>query len=91
MAEVVALKVENQYQKQKRACRKGYIQPGRSMTIQEGLESIHNEVVIEQSQNNTKNLDPESLNEQRRNACIKAARKCNKCGSFEHNARTCTL
>ena len=89
--EVAALRAENQHQKQKRARRKGYIQQGGSLTIQEGEESIQNSLVTEQLQDNTENIDPALLTEQPRKVRIKAPSRCSRCGSFEHNSRTCSL
>lgn len=91
LAEVAALRAENNHQKQKRARRKGYIQRGGSMTVQQGQESIQNEVVAEQLQNNAENIDSALLIEQPKRARTKAPSRCSRCGSFEHNCRTCTL
>jgi hypothetical protein len=91
IAEVAALRAENQHQKLKRACRKGTIQKGGSITIQDGQESIQNKVVAKQSQINAENIDPVLLNEEPRTARVKAPSRCSRCGSFEHTARTCSL
>ena len=91
IAEVAALRAENQHQKLKRACRKGTIQKGGSITVQDGQESIQNKVVAKQSQINAENIDPALLNEEPRTARMKAPSRCSRCGSFEHTARTCSL
>jgi hypothetical protein len=91
MAEVAALRAENQHQKQKRARQKGYIRQEGSITIQDGQESVRRRMVEEWPTDNTENIDPVLLNEQPRTVCRKAPSKCSRCGSFEHNARTCSL
>ena len=91
IAEVAALRAENQHQKLKRACRKGTIQKGGSITVQDGQESIQNKVVAKQLQINAENIDPALLNEEPRTARMKAPSRCSRCGSFEHTARTCSL
>jgi len=40
MTDAAALRAENQHQKQKRVRKKGSIQKGASMTIQDGQESV---------------------------------------------------
>jgi hypothetical protein len=91
IAKVVALRAENQHQKLKRVCRKGTIQKGGSITIQDGQESIQNKVVAKQSQINAKNIDLVLLNEEPRTARVKALSRCSRCGSFKHTTRTCSL
>ena len=91
MAKVASLRAKNQHQKLKRACRKGTIQKGGSITVQDGQESIQNKVVAKQSQINAENIDPALLNEELRTARMKALSKCSRCGSFEYTARTCSL
>jgi hypothetical protein len=91
MAEVATLRAENQHQKQKRACRNGYIRQEGSMTVQDGQESVQKRMVEERQTDNTENIDPVLLTEQLRSARKKAPSKCSRCGSFEHNARTCSL
>jgi hypothetical protein len=49
MAEVAALRAENQHQKQKRARRKGIIQKGGSLSIYDGQESMQEPVVVDPS------------------------------------------
>lgn len=89
MAEVAALRAENKHQKQKRARQKGYIREGGSITVQDGQESVQKRVVREQPKDNAENIDPALLTEQLRSGRVKAPGRCSKCGSFEHNARTC--
>jgi hypothetical protein len=48
-------------------------------------------MVEEQPTDNTENIDPVLLNEQLRTVRKKVPGKCSRCGSFEHNARTCSL
>jgi hypothetical protein len=48
-AEVAALRAENQYQKQKRARRIGFIQKCGSLSIQDGQESMQEGVIINPS------------------------------------------
>jgi hypothetical protein len=91
MAEVATLRAENQHQKQKRARRNGYIRQEGSMTVQDGQESVQKRMVEERQTDNTENIDPVLLNEQLRTVRKKALSKCSRCGSFEHNARTCSL
>jgi hypothetical protein len=91
IAEVATLRAENQHQKQKRARRNGYIRQEGSMTVQDGQESVQKRMVEERQTDNTENIDPVLLNEQLRTVRKKALSKCSRCGSFEHNARTCSL
>ena len=91
MAEVAALRAENQHQKQKRARRKGYIRQEGSLTIQDGQEFVRKRIAEEQLADNAENIDPVLLTEQPRSNRKKALSKCSRCGSFEHNARTCSL
>ena len=91
MAKVASLRAKNQHQKLKRAYRKGTIQKGGSITVQDGQESIQNKVVTEQSQINARNIDLALLNEELRTARVKAPSKCSRCGSFKHTTRTCSL
>ena len=48
-------------------------------------------MVKEQPEDNDENIDLVLLNGQPRSVCKKAPSKCSRCGSFEHNARTCSL
>lgn len=91
MAEVAALRAENQHQKQKRARCKGFIQQGGSMTIQDGQEAIQSQVVAEQFSVQDGNIDPALLATQLEMPRAKALPKCSKCGSLDHNARKCSL
>ena len=91
MAEVASLRAENQHQKLKRAYRKGTIQKGGLITVQDRQESIQNKVVAKQSQINAENIDLALLNEELRTTRMKALSKYSRCGSFEHTARTCSL
>ena len=91
MAEVATLRAENKHQKQKRARKKGYIQDGGSMTIQDGQQSIQKRMVEEQSTDNAQNIDPALLTERQKGALTKAPSRCSRCRSFDHNARTCSL
>jgi hypothetical protein len=61
------------------------------MTVQDGQESVQKRMVEERQTDNTENIDPVLLNEQLRTVRKKALSKCSRCGSFEHNARTCSL
>jgi hypothetical protein len=91
MVENAALRAENQHQKQKRTQKKKYIRTGTSMTIQDGQDGIQRPVVKEQPKDNDENVDPVLLNGEPRSVRRKALSKCSRCGSFEHNARTCSL
>ena len=81
IAEVAALRAENQHQKQKQACRKGFIRKGGSMTMQEGSESMHDEVVVEPSHHDVESVDRAILAEQPISARVEAPPRCSKCGS----------
>lgn len=61
------------------------------MTVQDGQESVQKRVGKEQAEDNAENINPALSTEQPRGARIKAPSKCSKYGSFEHNARTCSL
>ena len=61
------------------------------MTVQDGQESVQKRMVEERQTDNTENIDPVLLNEQPRSVRKKALSKCSRCGSFEHNARICSL
>ena len=91
MVENAALRAENQYQKQKRTQKKKYIRTGTSMTIQDGQDGIQRPMVEEQPEDDDENIDSVLLNGQPRSVRKKAPSKCSRCGSFEHNARTCSL
>jgi hypothetical protein len=91
IAEVAALRAENQHQKQKRARRKGYIRQEGSVTIQDGQEFVRKLIAKKQPADNAENIDPVLLTEQLTSTRKKAPSKCSRCGSFEHNARTCSL
>ena len=91
MAENASLRAENQYQKQKRARYKGSIQKGGSLTIQEGLEMVQSSVVIEQSVVEAENAQVDNPVSQLKPAAKRARLRCSKCGSYEHNARVCSL
>ena len=91
MAEVAALRAKNQYQKQKRARRKGNIRESGSMTVQDGQDSIQRRVVKKQLEDNAKNIDPALLTEQPTSRRMKAPSKYSRYGSFDHNAKRCIL
>lgn len=91
IAENAALRAENKHQQQKRAGRKGFVQKGGSMTVQDSQDYVQNRPVEEQPRNNAENIDPALLTEQSRSARVKAPSRCCRCGSIEHHARTCSL
>ena len=61
------------------------------MTVQDSQESVQKRMVEERQTDNTENIDPVLLTEQLRSARKKALSKYSRCGSFKHNARTCSL
>lgn len=61
------------------------------MAVQNGQDSVQSRTVEELPSNNAENLDPALLAEQPTSRRMKAPGRCSKCGSFEHNARTCSL
>jgi hypothetical protein len=61
------------------------------MTVQDSQESVQKRVVEERQTDNTENINPVLLTKQLRSARKKALSKCSRCGSFKHNARTCSL
>ena len=89
MAEVAVLRAKNKHQKQKQARKKGYIQDGGSMTIQDGQKSVQKRVVEEQLADHAENIDLALLTKRQRSARIKAPSRCSRCRSLDHNARTC--
>ena len=91
IVKVAALRAENQHQKQKRTQKKQHIRTTTSMTVQDGQDSTQRPMVEEQPEDDDKNIDPVLLNRQLRSVRKKAPSKCSRCGSFEHNARTCSL
>jgi hypothetical protein len=60
------------------------------MTIQQGEEGVQSRVVGKQLDQTVNNIDPALLAEQPRSARTKAPGRCSRCGSLEHNARTCS-
>ena len=48
-------------------------------------------MVKEQPEDDDENIDLVLLNKQLRSVRKKALSKCSRCGSFKHNARTCSL
>ena len=90
MAEVAALRAENQHQKQKRARKSGYIQRGGSMAVQDGQGGIQKPVAVEQPKNNDEDMNPEILAWPPRSARKTVGLRCNKCGSSRHSFRFCT-
>jgi len=91
LAELTALRTENQHQKQKRARRKGFIQKGGSMTVQEGQQAVQDRVVVKKSFIQDENVDPAILTKQLEVPCKKAPSKSSKCGSYRHTARSCSV
>ena len=90
-AECAALRAENQHQKQKRARYKGTIQKGRSMTIQEGQQTVQDRVVTEQLTVQDRDIDPVLLTEQQEMPRKRAPAKCSKCNLVGHTVRTCSV
>ena len=91
MVKNATLRAENQYQKQKRTQKKKYIRTGTLMTIQDGQDGIQRPIVKEQPEDDNENIDSVLLNGQLRSVRKKAPSKYSRCGSFKHNARTCSL
>ena len=89
-AEVAALRAENQYQKQKRARRKGTIQKGGSLSIQEGMERVQSSVLVDPSLVETESGLAEILECTPQGPRARAPKKCSKCRSLGHIARNCT-
>jgi hypothetical protein len=48
-------------------------------------------MVKEQLTDNTKNINPALLTKQLRSVRKKSLSKYSRCGSYDHNARTCSL
>jgi hypothetical protein len=61
------------------------------MTIQDSQDSIQRPMVEEQTEDNNENIDLVLLTRELRSVYRKALSKYSRCGSFEHNARTCSL
>ena len=61
------------------------------MTVQEGQEVVQKSVVAEQLTTQDENIDPAVLASQLERPRKKAASRCSRCGSFDHNSRTCSL
>jgi hypothetical protein len=89
MAEVAALQAENQHQKRRRTRKKGYIQQGGSMTMQDGQDSTQKPVTREQPKDD-ENIDPVLLTWPLRSARKIVGLRCSKCGSSKNSAKFCS-
>ena len=90
MAEVTALRAENQHQKQKRARKRQSIRQDGSMTVQDCQDKSQSRVVEVQPENNDENVDPVLRDWPPRTARKTVGLRCNKCGSSKHSARFCS-
>lgn len=72
---------ENNRQKRKKAVKRSFIAIGRVLTVAKGLANINNKDIVEEE------VVKHAVNIQ----SIRASRKCSKCRSIEHTARTCTV
>lgn len=91
MAEVATLRAGNQHTKQKRTRKKGYIQHGGSMTVQDGQESTQKHVASEQPKDDDENIDPVLLAWPPRSARKIVGLRCSKCGSSKRSIRFCSF
>jgi hypothetical protein len=91
MAEVDALRAENQHQKKKRAYKTGSIQKGGSIAVDDAQEAIQERQVREQSDNNDEDENPVSISWPPRRATRKALPKCSKCSKVGHTIKFCSL
>jgi hypothetical protein len=91
MAEVAALRAENQHQKKKRARKAGSIQKGGSMAVDDAQEAIQERRIGEQSENIDEDEDPVLTNWLPRRATKRALPKCSKCSKVGHTIKFCSL
>jgi hypothetical protein len=91
MAEVAALRAENQHQKKKRARKAGSIQKGGSMAVDDAQEAIQERRIGEQSENVDEDEDPVLTNWLLRRATKRALPKCSKCSKVGHTIKFCSL
>jgi hypothetical protein len=91
MAEVAALRAENQHQKKKRARKAGSIQKGGSMAVDDAQEAIQERRIGEQSENVDEDEDPVLTNWLPRRATKRALPKCSKCSKVGHTIKFCSL
>jgi hypothetical protein len=91
MAEVAALRAENQHQKKKRARKAGSIQKGGSMAVDDAQEAIQERRIGEQSENVDEDEDPVLTNWLPRRATKRALPKCSKCSKVGHTIKFCNL
>ncbi len=90
IAENKALKAENQHKKQKRATSKKFLQKGGSMTVKDGLEQAQQPMVARQLNVEVENEVSQNLEILAETGFTKAPRRCSKCRSFQHTARSCS-
>jgi hypothetical protein len=90
MAEVTALRAENQHQK-KRARKTGSTHNGGSIAVDDSQEVIQERRVREQSDNNDKDEDPVSTSWPPRRAAKMVLPMYSKCGKVGHNIKFCSL
>ena len=91
MAEVAALRAENQHQKRKRTYKTGSIQKGGSMAVDDAQEAIQKRRVGEQLDNNDEDEEPILVDWPPRRATTRALPKCSKCGKIGHSTKFCSL
>lgn len=91
MAEVTALRAENQYQKKKKIRKTGSVQKGGSTAINDGLEAIYRRTVRGQSDDNNEDEEPVLLDWLPRRAAKKVPPRCSKCGGSGHTIRVCSI
>jgi hypothetical protein len=90
-AEVATLKAENQYQKRQRTYKKGTIQKGGSLSIQDGEASVQAQNMIDPVPVEIENRQTEFPTSSTRTTTSRAPSRCSKCGSHDHTFRLCRI
>ena len=91
IAEVAALRAENQHQKKKRARKTGSLQKGGSMAVDDAQEAISERMVGAQLDNNDEDEEPASTSWPLRRATKMSLPRCSRCGKVGYSIKFCSL
>jgi hypothetical protein len=89
LTEVATLRAENQRQKQKRAQPRRIVASGGSLSVQAGQERLIDAEVQEQVEEEVGVAEIANASSQLEGSHTRAPRRCSKCRSLQHTARTC--